>query len=73
MDKEFVTSVLNVANNNLKDHPEFESWMVFDGADVLKGKIIPRFKTKDGKSGFQDSKFPVYLEVWKETAISLGL
>lgn len=73
MDKAFIISTLDFANKNLANHPEFEDWMAFDGADILKGKINPRFKTKDGKSGFQDSKLPVYQQVWKETAISLGL
>ncbi len=67
-------SILDYANNKLKEHEEYESWMVFEGADVLpNGNIIPRFKTKDGKSGFNEPKFPAYEQVWKDTILELGL
>ncbi|NVC65414.1 hypothetical protein FC652_20290 [Vibrio sp. 05-20-BW147] len=72
--KESVSKILDFANAKLAQHPEYEEWMVFDGADVHpNGKIVPRFKTKNGKSGFSEPKFPVYQEVWVEAATALGL
>ncbi|PKF56412.1 hypothetical protein CW748_10695 [Alteromonadales bacterium alter-6D02] len=74
MNTEQVEAILTLANNKLSQHPEYESWMCFDGADVSPhGKIIPTFKTKDGKSGFLDEKYPVYQKVWIETASELNL
>lgn len=67
-------TILDYANKKLKQHPEYEDWMAFDAADVApNGVIIPRFKTKDGKSGFDEPKYPVYQQVWKDTVIELEL
>tara|TARA_Y100000588_G_C13935102_1_gene787520 strand:+ start:532 stop:759 length:228 start_codon:yes stop_codon:yes gene_type:complete len=66
--------ILEHANRNLKQHPEYESWMLFDGANVSPtGVIVPTFKTKDGKSGMYESKYNVYQSVWKDTVIELEL
>ena len=55
MTEQDVAEILTQANNNLTQHPDYESWMGFDGAKVTPlNQIIPTFKTKDGKSGFQD-------------------
>jgi hypothetical protein len=36
--------ILEHANRNLKQHPEYENWMLFDGAKVSPtGVIIPTF------------------------------
>jgi hypothetical protein len=74
MTKEQATIILNLANLNLSKHEEYESWMLFEGADILPtGQIIPRFKTKDGKSGFSEPKYLIYQEVWKGTVLELRL
>ena len=66
--------ILEHANRNLKQHPEYENWMLFDGAKASPtGVIIPTFKTKDGKSGMYEPKLTVYQSVWKDTVIELEL
>jgi hypothetical protein len=72
--EERVTFILNHVNLKLSKHPEFEEWMMFDGADILpNGNIIPRFVTEDGEAGMSEPKLPVYEQVWKETVLELEL
>lgn len=74
MNEQQVTDILNYASDKLENHPEYESWMRFSGADIRPdGVIMPLFVTKDGKSGFSEPKLPVYQQVWNETVEELGL
>ncbi|WP_028868855.1 hypothetical protein [Psychromonas arctica] len=76
MNEQDVSNILELANLKLSNHPSFEEGLGFDGAKVLPtGMIVPTYPLKSCKCTTlsDEIKISIYQEVWKETAIELGL